>query len=119
MVRIDYKVCNRCGGAPEKRCQRICPGDLIGVNPEDDRPVVLYPEDCWACTACVKDCPVAAITLKLPFQVAVPTSGGKGASLNATARGRKTFWVLEGAGGEKEEFEIEVVRDGAKGGEDK
>jgi len=68
MVKIDYKVCNRCEGAREKRCQRICPGDLIGVNPEDDRPVVLYPEDCWACTACVKDCPVAAITLKLPFQ---------------------------------------------------
>ncbi|MEK7241325.1 MAG: 4Fe-4S dicluster domain-containing protein [Planctomycetota bacterium] len=104
MVKIDYKVCNRCEGAREKRCQRICPGDLIGVNPEDDRPVVLYPEDCWACTACVKDCPVAAITLKLPFQVLE-----EGDSLRATAKGRKTSWVLEGTDGKKEEFEITVV----------
>jgi adenylylsulfate reductase subunit B len=106
MVRIDYKVCNRCGGAPEKRCQRICPGDLFGVNPEDDRPVVLYPEDCWACTACVKDCPVAAIKLRLPFEVL-----GKEASLKATARGRKTSWVVEEDGGMKEEFEMEVIKD--------
>ncbi len=104
MVEIDYKVCNRCGGAPEKRCQRICPGDLIGVNPEDDRPVVLYPKDCWACTACVKDCPVAAISLKLPFQIL-----GKGASLKATAKGGKTFWLVE-KNGNREEFEIEVMK---------
>ncbi|HHT9121183.1 MAG TPA: 4Fe-4S dicluster domain-containing protein [Candidatus Hypogeohydataceae bacterium YC41] len=107
MVRIDYKVCNRCGGAKEKRCERICPGDLIGVNPEDDRPVVLYPQDCWACTACVKDCPVSAISLRLPFQIL-----GKETSLKASVKGRKTYCVVEGEGGKKEEFEIEVIQNG-------
>ena len=106
MVKIDYKVCNRCEGAREKRCQRICPGDLIGVNPEDDRPVVLYPEDCWACTSCVKDCPVAAISLRLPFQI----EQDAGASLKASARGDKTFWTITDRKGEKEEFTLEAVR---------
>jgi adenylylsulfate reductase subunit B len=111
MVKIDYKICNRCGGAPEKRCQRICPGDLIGVNPEDDRPVVFYPDDCWACTACVKDCPVAAITLKLPFKVV-----GNGATLRASVKGNKTYCVVEEAGVKKEEFEIEVINNKRQGG---
>lgn len=105
MVTIDYKVCNRCGGAEEKCCERICPGDLI-TQDEGGWPVVRPREDCWACTACIKDCPVAAISLRLPFQI----EQDAGASLKASARGDKTFWTITDHQGKKEEFTLEVVR---------
>lgn len=105
MVEIDYNVCNRCGDAKEKRCERICPGDLI-TQGKDGWPVVRPQEDCWACTACVKDCPVGAITLRLPFQIGQDS----GASLRAGARGGKTFWSITDQQGRKEEYELEVVR---------
>lgn len=105
MVTIDYSVCNRCGGAEEKRCERICPGDLI-TQDEGGWPVVRPKEDCWACTACVKDCPVAAISLRLPFQI----EQDGGASLKASARGSKTFWTVTDRQGKDEEFTLEVVR---------
>lgn len=105
MVTIDYDVCNRCGDAKEKRCERICPGDLI-TQREGGWPVVRPREDCWACTACVKDCPVAAITLQLPFQI----GQGSGVSLKASVKGAKTFWAITDCQGKKEEFELEAVR---------
>ncbi|MFQ5863561.1 MAG: ferredoxin family protein [Candidatus Brocadiales bacterium] len=105
MVTIDYNVCNRCSGAKEKRCERICPGDLI-TQEEGGWPVVRPREDCWACTACVKDCPVAAISLRLPFQIGQDA----GASLTASVKGAKTFWTITDHQGKKEEFALEAVR---------
>lgn len=105
MVTIDYNVCNRCSGAKEKRCERICPGDLI-TQDEGGWPVVRPLEDCWACTSCVKDCPVAAISLRLPFQI----EQDAGASLKASARGDKTLWTITDRKGQEEEFTLEAVR---------
>jgi adenylylsulfate reductase subunit B len=105
MITIDYNVCNLCSGAKEKRCERICPGDLITTG-VDGRPLVRPVEDCWGCTACVKDCPVAAISLRLPSQVQ-PSSP----SLRASVKGKDTLWALTDVHGNKEEFVIEVVRD--------
>lgn len=103
MITIDYNVCNRCGGARQKRCERICPGDLITTDKEG-RPYVRPVEDCWACCACVKDCPVMAISLRLPFQV----QEGE-ASLKAGIKGDKTLWTITNGGGKREEFVLEAV----------
>ncbi|MEE9558717.1 MAG: ferredoxin family protein [Candidatus Brocadiales bacterium] len=105
MITIDYNVCNRCSGAKEKRCERICPGNLI-TQDGDGWPVVRPREDCWACTSCIKDCPVAAMSLRLPFQI----EQGAGASLNASATGNKTHWTITDRRGKKEEFTLEVVK---------
>lgn len=105
MVTIDYKVCNRCGDAKEKLCERICPGNLI-TQDEDGWPVVRPLEDCWGCTACVKDCPVGAISMRLPFKI----EQDAGAFLKASVRGNKTFWTITDGRGKKEEFSLEEVR---------
>ncbi|MEE9585266.1 MAG: ferredoxin family protein [Candidatus Brocadiales bacterium] len=105
MVTIDRNVCNRCGDAEEKRCERICPGDLI-TQDEGGWPVVRPREDCWACTACVKECPVAAISLRLPFQI----EQGAGVSLKASVKGDKTSWTITDHRGKEEEFTLRAVR---------
>ncbi len=105
MITIDYDICNRCGDAREKRCERICPGNLI-TQKDEGWPVVRPREDCWACTACVKDCPVAAISLRLPPQI----KRDAGASLKASVRGNKTLWTITDSQGKTEEFTLEAVR---------
>lgn len=49
------------------KCADICPTDTFGIqNKKSSYPVVRYPEECWHCNSCVFDCPVKAITLRVP-----------------------------------------------------
>jgi len=41
--------------------------DILGLD-EEQKPIVLYPEECWHCRACVLDCPVNAIDMRYPMQ---------------------------------------------------
>ena len=47
------------------KCVEICPGDCLREGP--DGPVVVYPDECWHCGACMMDCPSEAIRLDLPI----------------------------------------------------
>ena len=51
---------------------------------------------CWTCACCVKECPVQAIELRLPFQAC-----SNGASLKARLKRDKTIWTIWDAGGIK------------------
>ncbi len=99
-IIIDENVCNGCGKAKEARCVRICPGDLI-VRKENGKACIVEQRDCWACAACVKECPVQAIELRLPFQIA-----DHDASLKARAKRVKTIWKLKDSEGNEEVFEV-------------
>lgn len=61
---IDKEVCDNC-----LVCYSICPGDIFGIR-KDKEVFVAYPEECWLCGACLKDCPKEAITLELWWKVA-------------------------------------------------
>lgn len=57
---INNELCIAC-----KKCADICPLDVIKY--QDDAVVVLYPDECWHCRACVMDCPKQAISMRYPL----------------------------------------------------
>lgn len=99
-IFIDQNICDGCGKAKEARCVRICPGNLI-VRTENNKARIVEQRDCWTCAACVKECHVQAIELRLPFQISDHVT-----SLKARAKRIKTIWRLKDSEGKEEEFEI-------------
>lgn len=69
---IDYEECIGCG-----ICADICTEDVFfgtkGFGKiAGEKPVVTYPEACWHCYCCVKECPVeGAIWLRIPLAMSV------------------------------------------------
>lgn len=57
---INSELCILC-----KKCADICPLDVIKYR--DGAIVVLYPDECWHCRACVMDCPSQAISMRYPL----------------------------------------------------
>lgn len=99
-VRIDRFLCNGCGKAKEPQCMKVCPGDLFfrdhtGLTSLRDA------NDCWDCSACIKECPRQAIEMYLPVQI-----GGRGSTLKAQTKKDRINWLLTKPDGSKESFEI-------------
>lgn len=105
-IVIDKKLCNGCRGLDEPQCVRICPGDLIRINPEDGKAQIKCNEECWDDMACVKVCPRRAIRTRLHCEIAL-----YGASLRAMSRGDRTRWELIHNDGSREIFEIKRVEE--------
>lgn len=59
---INKENCIGCG-----ICAEICPCDVIHMAAGEEIPEVTYPEECWHCNACVLDCAVEAIRLRVPL----------------------------------------------------
>lgn len=59
---ITKGKCNACG-----TCAEICPTDVFRTVRKGEPPMVMYPEECWHCNACVLDCKQSAVTLRLPL----------------------------------------------------
>jgi ferredoxin len=55
---MAHVVTNKCKGCKFTDCVEVCP---VACFYELDGQVVIHPEDCIDCTACVAECPVEAI----------------------------------------------------------
>jgi ferredoxin len=55
---MTFVVTERCIGTKEKTCVDVCPVDCIY---DVGRMVVIHPDECIDCGACVPACPVEAI----------------------------------------------------------
>jgi adenylylsulfate reductase subunit B len=69
---INYAKCTACG-----KCVDVCAEDVFfgtkGFGKlKDEKPDVTYPEVCYHCYLCVKECPVDAIWLRTPLAMHVP-----------------------------------------------
>ena len=69
---IDYAKCIACG-----TCVNVCAEDVFfgtkGFGKiKDQKPEVTYPEACYHCCLCVKECPAEAIALRTPLAMHVP-----------------------------------------------
>ncbi|WP_196592399.1 ferredoxin family protein [Pectinatus frisingensis] len=82
-ILIDRQQCVGCG-----KCSDICPGSLIKTAP-DKKAVIVYPRDCWGCTACLKECPTGAISFYLGADI-----GGQGSCMNIEKNGYITKWII-------------------------
>lgn len=95
-IIVDRKKCNGCG-----ICMELCPGDLMVVEPKTKKAYIRDDDDCWNCMVCVKHCPLDALTLKLPYPIALYK-----ATLDPKMEDDKITWVLTDVTGKKEKFEI-------------
>jgi adenylylsulfate reductase, subunit B len=59
---IDTTKCIQCG-----TCGEVCAEDVYFGLEAGKLPVVTYPEFCFHCNCCVEECPVDAITLRIPL----------------------------------------------------
>jgi len=61
---INHQACVKCG-----TCAQICPLDVLKLEAVqgEKKLVVKYPDECWHCRACEKDCPAHAITMRYPL----------------------------------------------------
>ena len=55
---MPHIVTSKCVGCKFTDCVEVCP---VACFYELDGQVVIHPEDCIDCTACVSECPVEAI----------------------------------------------------------
>jgi len=55
---MAHVVTNKCVGCKFTDCVEVCP---VACFYELDGQVVIHPEDCIDCTACVAECPVEAV----------------------------------------------------------
>ena len=67
-IEFDEDVCIACNG-----CVEACQMDVFLPNPAKGRPpVVMYPDECWYCGCCVKECPLrekGAIKMNWPLML--------------------------------------------------
>ncbi|HZK18135.1 MAG TPA: ferredoxin family protein [Clostridia bacterium] len=59
---IDTEKCNGCGN-----CVKICPQDVLRIEPSVKKPVIKYLRDCQSCFLCEIYCPQGAIYVS-PFR---------------------------------------------------
>lgn len=97
-IAIDKKKCIGCG-----RCKNVCPGNLIKLN-ADNRAFIKYPEDCWGCTSCIKDCPAHAIEFFLGADI-----GGMGSLVHTERNGKILKWIIEKPADETVEIDIDTT----------
>lgn len=95
-IIVDPKRCNGCG-----ICQELCPGDLMVVNAKTKKAYIRDNSDCWNCMVCVKHCPEGAITIRLPYPIALYK-----ATLESRLEEDKIIWTLTDASGGRERYEI-------------
>jgi len=58
IVAIDHQKCDACG-----ICILSCPADVIRMDKEIKKAVIVYPQDCVVCCWCIAECPQDAILL--------------------------------------------------------
>lgn len=97
-IAIDKKKCIGCG-----RCKNVCPGNLIKLD-ADNRAFIKYPEDCWGCTSCIKDCPAHAIEFFLGADI-----GGMGSLVHTERNGKILKWIIEKPTDETVEIDIDTT----------
>ena len=74
---MAHVVTNKCTGCKFTDFVEVCP---VACFYEMDHQVVIHPDDCIDCTACVDVCPVQAIYA----EANVPGEFGENTDLNAT-----------------------------------
>ncbi len=94
-IQIDKNKCIKCG-----KCCRVCPGNLINKD-DNNKAFIKYPQECWGCTACLKECSSGAIRYYLGADI-----GGKGGYLYT--RNHKDFidWYIVSSDSNKHHIKI-------------
>jgi NAD-dependent dihydropyrimidine dehydrogenase PreA subunit len=71
MAIKDIRGCIGCG-----TCVKACPTDVIRLDPQNGKAVIMYVEECQICHLCRMYCPVDAITISPEKTIPVIVSWG-------------------------------------------
>ncbi len=84
---MAHVVTNKCDKCKFTDCVEVCP---VACFYELDGQVVIHPEDCIDCQACVAECPVEAIyaegDVPAEFQANIPFNGEEARRLKDTGQ---------------------------------
>lgn len=94
-IVIDKNLCVGC-----RRCQSVCPGDLIKTD-ESNKAYIKYPEECWGCTSCLKECSKGAIKYYLGADM-----GGLGSTMYVKEKDNIMSWIIEDEESNKKVIDI-------------
>ncbi|MDR3288930.1 MAG: ferredoxin family protein [Peptococcaceae bacterium] len=94
-IKIDKERCLGC-----RQCLSVCPGSLIQPD-ENNKALIRYPECCWGCASCVKECAVGAISFYLGADI-----GGRGSRLTVQSAGPLIHWHIEKADGSRQTITV-------------
>ena len=61
---VETNNCTGCGN-----CVEDCPGYILEM--QEDKPIVVYPKECWHCGCCRLACPTDCITYDFPLSMLV------------------------------------------------
>lgn len=89
-IRINRDKCISCN-----KCVNTCPGNLIYLD-DNKKAYIKYPEDCWGCTSCLKECNFAAIDFFLGEDI-----GGLGSVSHTEDKGHILTWKITKNDGEE------------------
>lgn len=82
-ISIQREQCVACA-----KCRQVCPGMLLYPD-QAGKTYIKYPQDCWGCTACLKECQAGAIRYYLGADI-----GGKGTVLYTKQAQEWLHWVF-------------------------
>ncbi|HVI40233.1 MAG TPA: 4Fe-4S binding protein [Anaerovoracaceae bacterium] len=94
-IEILQKSCIGCG-----KCSVVCPGSLIQLT--DGKACIKYPERCWGCTSCIKECPNEAICFYLGADL-----GGLGGMLTVRQEKHLLHWTVKKPGGDLQTITVD------------
>ncbi len=58
VIRVDLERCIGC-----RNCVEICPMDVFYFDPEAQKSILAYPENCQSCGQCYVNCPGRSLGL--------------------------------------------------------
>jgi len=96
---VNYKKCDGCIGLAESHCEKVCPGDLMAVNPETGQAYCRKNNECWDCMSCIKACPRGALKTKIPYQL-----GYFKASLQPIMGKNSITWICKDIHGNEKKY---------------
>lgn len=94
-IEIIRDVCVGCG-----QCARVCPGSLIKIS--EGKAGMKYPQNCWGCASCMKECRFEALKLYLGRDI-----GGLGGRLSVAYEENLLHWTVEKPDGASRDITID------------
>ena len=94
-ILIDKNTCKACG-----KCMDVCPGSLIKKD-DKGRAYIKYPQYCWGCTSCLKECKNHSIKFYLGADI-----GGCGTKIYIDDSEKILDWFFEKTDGSIEKISI-------------
>lgn len=99
-IKINRDSCVGCG-----KCRQVCPGNLLVKEKISEKTYIKYPDECWGCTSCLKECKFKAITYYLGADI-----GGNGTTMYVEEDGKELHWHITDRYGNKNKITIDTTK---------